>query len=66
MMNKEDVKIPKPRTKFLRVKCNSCGNEQVIFSAASSKVRCLVCNHELADTAASKIRLKTKIIKVLE
>ncbi|MFH1587310.1 MAG: 30S ribosomal protein S27e [Candidatus Diapherotrites archaeon] len=54
--------VPRPKNKFLRVKCSSCGNEQVIFSAATTKVNCLVCNHELADTGASKIRLKTKIL----
>jgi small subunit ribosomal protein S27e len=58
--------IPKPRTKFLKVKCSGCGNEQIIFSAASTKVRCLACNHELAETGASKINLKTKLVKVLE
>ena len=58
--------IPKPRTKFLRVKCNGCGNEQTIFSAASSKVMCLACNQELAQTGSSKIRVKTKIIHVYD
>ncbi|MCR4335668.1 MAG: 30S ribosomal protein S27e [archaeon] len=55
--------IPKPKTKFYRLKCPGCGNEQNVFSAASSKVRCLVCNTELAATSASKIKLKTKILK---
>ncbi|MFH1391768.1 MAG: 30S ribosomal protein S27e [Candidatus Diapherotrites archaeon] len=55
--------IPKPRTKFYRLKCPSCGNEQNVFNAASSKVRCLVCNTELAGTSASRIKLKTKILK---
>ena len=58
--------IPKPRTKFLKVKCSGCGNEQTIFSAASTKVKCLVCNHELAEPRASKVKLKTKILKELE
>lgn len=55
--------IPKPKTKFYRLKCPSCGNEQNVFSAASSKVRCLVCNTELAQTKASRIKLKTKVLK---
>ncbi len=58
--------IPKPKTKFLRVKCNGCGNEQTIFSAASSKVKCLACNQELAQTTASKIIMKTKVLKVFD
>ncbi|MEK6958285.1 MAG: 30S ribosomal protein S27e [archaeon] len=58
--------IPNPKTKFYRIKCPACGNEQNVFSAASSKVRCVACNSELAQTGASKIILKTKILKVLE
>ena len=58
--------IPGPRTKFIRVKCGSCGNEQIIFSAAASKVKCLVCNHELAKPGASKIKIETKVLKELE
>ncbi|MFH1256078.1 MAG: 30S ribosomal protein S27e [Candidatus Diapherotrites archaeon] len=58
--------IPRPKTKFIRVKCSSCGNEQNIFSAASTPVKCIVCNHELASTGASKIRLKAKVVKVYE
>lgn len=58
--------IPKPKTKFLRVKCAGCGNEQTIFSAASTKVRCLVCNKDLAETTGSKIVPKTTVLKVYE
>lgn len=58
--------IPKPKTKFLRVKCNGCSNEQTIFSAAATKVKCIVCNQELAKTTGSKILLKTKILAVYE
>jgi len=58
--------IPKTRTKFLRLKCPACGNEQNVFSAASTKPRCLACNTELADTGASKIKIKTKVLKQFE
>ena len=58
--------IPKIRTKFLRLKCPSCGNEQNVFSAASTKVKCLVCNTLLAENTASKIRVKTKVLKEFE
>lgn len=65
-MSKQDIVelIPKPKTKFIRVKCSGCGSEQTIFSAASTNVKCLACNQELAQSGASKIRLKTKVISV--
>ena len=56
--------IPRPKTKFYRLKCPGCGNEQNVFSAASTRVTCVVCNAELAKTKASKIETKTKILKI--
>ena len=54
--------IPSPKTKFVMVKC-TCGNEQVIFNSASSKVKCLKCDTILAEPGASKARIKAKILK---
>lgn len=66
-MSRLDKKIPRPKTSFLRVKCPSCGNEQNIFSAPASSVKCLVCDHLLAKSSASKARLKAgKVLKVFE
>ncbi|NPB02043.1 MAG: 30S ribosomal protein S27e, partial [Methanopyri archaeon] len=31
--------VPQPRSRFLRVECVECGNEQIIFGNASTKVR---------------------------
>lgn len=65
-VSKKDIVelIPKPNTKFIRVKCSGCGSEQTIFSAASTNVKCLACNQPLAQSGASKIKIKTKIINV--
>ena len=53
-------------SKFLKVKC-ACGNEQVVFGNASSKLNCLVCNAELASATGSRIKVNegVKIIKYL-
>ena len=58
--------IPKPKTKFLKVKCKGCGNEQTIFSAPSSNVKCLKCENILAESTGSKLKLKSKVVKILE
>ncbi len=60
--------VPQPKTKFIKVKCGSCGNEQAIFSSPSSKPRCLVCEQVLAFPKASKLGLagKTKVVKELQ
>ena len=63
-MNNEEL-IPKTKTCFYRLKCPACGNEQNVFSAATTKPKCLACNAVLAKTSASKIKSKTKIVKEL-
>lgn len=56
----------RPRTRFLKLECNACGNEQVVFSAATRNVMCLACRQLLAESGASKIRVMAKIVKELD
>jgi len=58
--------IPRPRSKFLRVKCPDCGNEQIIFSHISNIVHCNICNSTLAEPTGGKARITAEIIEVLE
>ncbi len=55
-----------PKSRFLRVKCNDCQNEQVIFGCASKPVSCLVCGRTLSEPTGGKAFIKTQIIEVLE
>ncbi len=57
--------IPKPKSKFLKVCCPKCKNEQIIFNRSSSHVKCLVCGFELAEPTGGKARIKAKVIQVL-
>jgi len=56
--------IPKPKSKFLKVICSKCKNEQIIFNKASFVVKCLVCGAELAETTGGKAKIKAKVIQV--
>lgn len=47
--------------RFLRVKCEKCGNEQVIYDRAAMDVRCLVCGELLAKSTGGKVELLVKI-----
>ncbi len=58
--------IPQPKTRFLRVKCSDCGNEQVMFEAATTIVKCLVCGRTLSEPKGGKAKILTKIVAVLE
>jgi small subunit ribosomal protein S27e len=48
------------RSKFLRVKCPDCENEQIIFEKASTVVDCVVCGRVLAEPTGGKISLKVE------
>jgi small subunit ribosomal protein S27e len=54
----------KTESKFLKVTCSKCKNEQIIFNKASSRVKCLVCESELSEPTGGKAKIKSKVIQV--
>lgn len=58
--------IKEPTSKFIKVRCPKCKNEQIIFGKASSEIKCLVCGKVLADSTGGKSRVKSRILEVLE
>lgn len=56
--------IKESKSKFVRVKCNDCGNEQVIFGNCASTVKCLVCDKILATPTGGKSDIKAEILEV--
>jgi small subunit ribosomal protein S27e len=61
----KDVLIPQPQSRFLRVKCLNCGNQQIIFGCSATDVECLVCGKTLLQSTGGKARILTKILEVL-
>jgi len=59
-------KIPKTESRFLRVKCNDCGNEQVLFEKASSRIKCLACDKILAEPTGGKASVKTQVLSTAD
>jgi len=57
--------IRKPRSKFLKVECFACGNQQIIFSHASTVVKCLACEATLAKPKGGKAEIKAKVLQVI-
>ena len=53
-------------SKFVKIRCPKCKNEQIMFGKASSKVMCLVCGKVLAEPSGGKSRVKARILEVLE
>ena len=58
--------IPKPRSRFVRVKCPDCGNEQLTFEKAASIVKCNICDGVLAEPTGGKTKVRGEITEILE
>ena len=55
-----------PSSKFVRVRCPKCKNEQIIFGKTATVVQCLVCEKVLAEPTGGKSRIKGRILEVLD
>ena len=64
-MSKKEL-IPKPQSRFLKVKCGKCGNEQAVFERGSMIIKCNVCDEVLAEPSGGKIKIKAEVTQVLE
>ena len=60
------MKVEEPTSKFIKIRCPKCKNEQVMFGKAASKIICLVCGKVLADPTGGKSRIKARVLEVLE
>jgi small subunit ribosomal protein S27e len=65
-MSEWDKLIPKPGSKFLRVKCPECGNEQLVFDSANLQVTCNVCGAVLAEPSGGKAKVRGEVVAELE
>lgn len=55
-----------PTSKFIKIRCPKCKNEQIMFGKTSTNVKCLVCDKPLAEATGGKSRVKARILEVLE
>ncbi|PIN76679.1 30S ribosomal protein S27e [Candidatus Woesearchaeota archaeon CG10_big_fil_rev_8_21_14_0_10_36_11] len=54
------------KSKFIKVRCSKCKNEQIVFGNASNIVFCLVCNNEIAFPTGGKSKVSARVLEVLE
>jgi small subunit ribosomal protein S27e len=52
-------------SKYLKVRCPKCKNEQIIFGNSTSKVECLVCNKQLTKPRGGKATVKARVLEVI-
>ena len=60
------AKIKESTSKFIKIRCPKCKNEQIMFGKASSIIKCLVCSKVLAEPSGGKSKVKARVLEVLE
>jgi small subunit ribosomal protein S27e len=60
------IVVDMPKSKFVKVMCKKCKNEQVIFNKASTIVKCVKCGEVLAEPAGGMVEIKeAKVLRFL-
>ncbi|MFA6887900.1 MAG: 30S ribosomal protein S27e [Candidatus Woesearchaeota archaeon] len=60
------MKVRESSSKFIKIRCPKCKNEQITFGKSSTIVKCLVCTKPLVEPTGGKSRVKARILEVLE
>jgi small subunit ribosomal protein S27e len=60
------MKIQETTSNFVKLRCNKCKNEQIVFGKPSSIVKCLVCGATMAEPAGGKGKIKARVLEVVE
>jgi len=60
-MKKDHIPIPIPSSKFLKIDCKECGEQQIVFSHVSTDVTCNSCGNAIAKPMGSKAKFFGKL-----
>ncbi|MFH1072886.1 MAG: 30S ribosomal protein S27e [Nanoarchaeota archaeon] len=60
------MEIREPNSKFIKIRCPKCKNEQITFGKSATYVNCLVCGKSLSDPSGGKSKVKARILEVLD
>lgn len=63
---KAEKLLRETKSKFIKIRCSKCKNEQIMFGKAATIVNCLVCGRKLAEPTGGKSKIKARVLEVLE
>jgi len=58
--------MKKTNSKFIKVRCKDCENEQVLFNKANTAVSCHICGSKLAIPSGGKAKIKGDVLEEIE
>jgi len=50
---------------FVKIRCNDCGNEQIVFKRAATTVTCHVCGSTLITPKGGVGEIKGEVLEVV-
>lgn len=53
------------KSKFLKIICPRCKNNQIVFGKAATIVKCMKCNYMLIRTTGGKARIRAPVKQVM-
>ncbi len=54
------------KSRFIKVRCKKCKNEQIIFEKSASKINCLVCEEPLSTSTGGKSNIGASQLEAIE
>jgi len=63
---KAEKLLKETSSKFIKIRCPKCKNEQIMYGKAATAVNCLVCGKKLAEPTGGKSKVKARVLEVLE
>ncbi len=58
--------MQEPNSKFIKLRCPKCKNEQIVFGKPATSIKCLICEKIIVEPSGGKGKIKAKILEVLE
>lgn len=59
------MELKEPSSKFIKIRCPKCKNEQITFGKSSTEVKCLVCSKILVEPSGGKSKIRARVLEVL-
>lgn len=65
-MRKENILIPKPKSKFMSIQCSECQEKMIIFSHTVTDITCKSCGTLVATRRGGKAKILGKFLTTLD
>jgi len=61
-LKKEHIPIPSPNSRFQKISCKECNEENIIYSHVSTQVTCKACGNTIAEPTGSVAKIYGKFL----